>query len=366
VARLANGSMRDALSILDQLLSVAPQELTAAVLDELLPPAQDEQLLKLWQHAAAGEVAAVLADVDAVLNQGRGLENFCNDLIELVRTLMLIRACGVDASMVDVPAAARDEYAELSRRFELSQYVQVIAMLEELRRNVRYSGAGRALTDAVAVRLARMHAWTPIEQLLGQVSAESATGEKKKPGPGEPAPAGAPARASPGAVASSPAGVAAQATPVGTGRVAAVTPPAAAAVALQDAPPVSRFVPSVNPERTAAPPEGHRLQAGAAESGATGAPFPIAAPVCDPPPREAPLPTELPPDLELDTAPADIYVEPPGAPPFAAPSGRATITSADRAALERDPLVQRIVDLFDAELVYVERRPAAPPAPATE
>ncbi|MBN2446214.1 MAG: DNA polymerase III subunit gamma/tau, partial [Phycisphaerae bacterium] len=52
VARLANGSMRDALSVLDQLLSVSPTELTAALLDEILPPAQDEQAFALLRHAA--------------------------------------------------------------------------------------------------------------------------------------------------------------------------------------------------------------------------------------------------------------------------------------------------------------------------
>jgi hypothetical protein len=58
----------------------------------------------------------------------------------------------------------------------------MIAMLEELRRSVRFSGAGRALTDALLVRLARMRAWAPIEQLLSQLpTAKPAPVEKKKP-----------------------------------------------------------------------------------------------------------------------------------------------------------------------------------------
>ena len=180
IARLANGSMRDALSILDQLLSVSPKELTAKVLDEILPPPQDERTLALLKRAADGDAAAVLSDAEGILSEGRGLEVFCNDTIGVVRMLMLVRACGPDAPMIDVPAAARDEYTKLSKCFELSQYVQMIAMLEELRRNVRYSGAGRALTDALMVRLARMHAWAPIEQLLGQLPAhDDAAGEKK-------------------------------------------------------------------------------------------------------------------------------------------------------------------------------------------
>jgi len=180
IARLANGSMRDGLSILDQLISVSPEKLTPQVLDEILPPAQDEQTFALIQHAARGDVSATLLELDAILSGGRGLELLCNDLIELIRSLLLLRACGADTPLADVPAAARSAYAELANAFELSQYVQMIGMLEELRRNVRYSGAGRALTEAALVRLARMKEWAAIEALLAEVAPAGATADQKK------------------------------------------------------------------------------------------------------------------------------------------------------------------------------------------
>ncbi|MEW6252344.1 MAG: DNA polymerase III subunit gamma/tau [Planctomycetota bacterium] len=169
VARLANGSMRDALSILDQLLSVSPKKLDAKLLDEILPPAQNERILALLQHAAGGDAAAVLNELDALLSGGQGLEVFANDTIEVLRALLLVRTCGPQAALVDIPAGAQDEYVRLAQQFELSHYVQMIPMLEELRRNVRYSGAGRALAEAVVVRFARMKEWTSIEQLLRQL-----------------------------------------------------------------------------------------------------------------------------------------------------------------------------------------------------
>ena len=104
-------------------------------------------------------------------------------LLEVVRTLMLIRAAGDDTDLIDVPAAARADYVELSRRFELSHYVQMIAMLEELRRSVRFSGAGRALTDALMVRFARMHKWSSIEQLLAGLSSDNGASDEKKKSP---------------------------------------------------------------------------------------------------------------------------------------------------------------------------------------
>ena len=184
VARLANGSMRDALSILDQLMAVSPTKLTAQVLDEVLPPARNEQLLALMRTAAAGDAAAALAGLDAILNGGQSLEVFCNELIEVVRSLMLLRACGKDAPAIDIASDLRAEFERLCGEFELSQYVQMIAMLEELRRNARYSGAGRALADAVIVRFAKMTQWSAIEQLIEQLPGRSALAavpvEKKK------------------------------------------------------------------------------------------------------------------------------------------------------------------------------------------
>lgn len=178
IARLANGSMRDALSILDQLLSVAADKLTATILDEILPPPHDEHAFKLLALAVTGDVAAVLTHADQALSSGRGLEVFCSDLIDIARTLMLVRACGADARVVDLPAAARAEYLKLAGEFELSQYVQIITLLEELRRGVKFSSAGRALLDAGLVRIANLRRWAPIERLIE--SAGAADAEKKK------------------------------------------------------------------------------------------------------------------------------------------------------------------------------------------
>ena len=134
--------------------------------------------------AAAGDAAAVLQDVDALLSQGRGLEMFCHDAIATLRALMFVRICGPDSEIVDIPAGARDDYVKLSKAFAESQCVQMIAMLEQLRRNVRYSGAGRALTDALMVRFARMAEWAPIEDLLKAAPpAADAAPEKKKTAP---------------------------------------------------------------------------------------------------------------------------------------------------------------------------------------
>ena len=201
VARLAAGSMRDALSILDQLLSVAEGELTLELLEQILPPALNEQVFALIERAADGDVAGVLKTADAILAGGRALDVFCNDLVEALHALLLLRACDGDAGLVDLSAEQIEQLRPLAERFELSQFVQLIGMFEELRRNVRFSASGRALADAALVRMARMHDWAPIEKLLRQTrpaasQASGARAGKPPAGATKPVTAGAPTRGS--------------------------------------------------------------------------------------------------------------------------------------------------------------------------
>jgi DNA polymerase-3 subunit gamma/tau len=325
VARLAGGSMRDALSIVDQLLSVSPTRITSELLDELLPPPQHEQILRLLRHAADGEAAPVLKAGEEILNQGRSAEVFCSDAIDAVRTLMLLKACGPDDAIIDVPAAGRTEYLDLAGRFELSQYVQIIAMLEELRRNVRFSAAGRALVDAVLVRLAHMNAWAPIEQLLEHLPSGEAGGlpaEKKK---------------SPAALAPPPVPT----TAAGGLPPRGVPPPAADATI--PAPSTGRR-PVAAPRRRYGEyddiPEAHGAERAAIAT--VPAADPAGAVV-----RSSALPPYAP-------------IAPPSAVAAAHPADRPRetshrpVSSAQRERVLADPVVRQVMDLFGAELMNIE------------
>ena len=71
IARLANGSMRDALSLLDKLLSYDPNELTLKTLDALVPPAHDELAMNIVGRIAQSDAAGALDALDAALQTGR-------------------------------------------------------------------------------------------------------------------------------------------------------------------------------------------------------------------------------------------------------------------------------------------------------
>ncbi|MDX2198024.1 MAG: DNA polymerase III subunit gamma/tau [Phycisphaerae bacterium] len=303
IARLANGSMRDALSILDQVLSISPKKLSLAVLEQMLPPARHDQLLHLLNSAAAADAGATLAATDAILNGGQSLEVFCSELVEVLRNLLLLRA-GVAADQIELPSDARAEFEALAAKFELSHYVQMIAVVEELRRNVRFSGSGRALIDAAMVRFAKLREWSSIEQIIaglgGGGSAAGGSLEKKK--------------------SAEISGVAAT-TPAAK-LPAAPRPTGAAPAHSEQAPRSSSRRESAAP---AAPAQGEAATASAARR-----------PVGDSAPRRAT--TERPPEPQ--------------------PALKRGLRTDERAALEGDPLVNKLMREFDA--VYVRLETTAP------
>jgi DNA polymerase III gamma/tau subunit len=242
--------------------------------------------------------------VEALLSGGQGLEVFCNDLIDVLRTLLLVRTCGPAAALVDIPAGATDEYVALAQRFELSHYVQMIPMLEELRRNVRYSGAGRALTEAVIVRFARMQEWASIEQLLRQL------------------PAGGPAPREPGPRAPDE-------------NEKKKFPPVS--------PPAEKSVPAAQPRPW------QNVHSARSEAGASATDLPA---------TQAVAPTALPATARAAAgAAAGDDAGPATMPPESAVAAatRAPVTTEERRRIEQDPVVRAALRLFDGVIVRVER-----------
>jgi DNA polymerase-3 subunit gamma/tau len=170
VARLANGSMRDALSLLDQLLSMAQGELTLELLAELLGTPRSERIVALADAICGGDIAAVLTQADVALGEGLALEPLAQALQEHFRDLLVLRHCPMDTDLVDVDeASVRQTLLDQSKRFDEAALVYNITVMEELRRSLKASDTGRPLFEAALVRLAANDRFSDTKALLEQL-----------------------------------------------------------------------------------------------------------------------------------------------------------------------------------------------------
>ena len=179
VAKAGTGSMRDALSLLDRLLSLGEKDLTTDMIEDLLGLPKSQILFDLADAIGRADVKATLSQTDAMIQNGLSVDSFLASLIDHLRNLLVLTACGPDSNLVEVPGMSLVELNKQAQRFDSVTLAQDIAILEELRRQARQSNAGRALLDATLVRLALSEQFSSVADLMGQVNGTPAAQKKK-------------------------------------------------------------------------------------------------------------------------------------------------------------------------------------------
>ena len=175
VAKAGAGSMRDALSLLDRLLSVGEKQLSSETVEQLLGLPKAQLLFDVAEAIGGGDVKTTLGRVNSILQSGLSVDSFIAALVDHLRNLLILRTCGPDSMLVEVPGVAIGELANQANRFDPVALTQDITVLEDLRRNIRQSQAGRALLDATLVRMALADQFSSIGDLLSRLDGTAGT-----------------------------------------------------------------------------------------------------------------------------------------------------------------------------------------------
>jgi DNA polymerase-3 subunit gamma/tau len=182
VAKAGAGSMRDSLSLLDRLLSIGEKKLTVESIEQLLGLPRSQAIFDLAQAMGEGRVKDVLGMSDRLISEGLSVDGLLVSLIDHLRNLLILRTCGADSALVEVAALSLADLNKQAGQFDAVVLSQDITILEDLRRQLRQSSAGRALLDATLVRLALAEQFTSIADLLNHVDGQPAAApvQKKK------------------------------------------------------------------------------------------------------------------------------------------------------------------------------------------
>lgn len=156
IAKKADGAMRDALSLADQCISFyLGQTLTYEKVLEVLGAVDTEVFSLLLRQVLEGDVAAVFANVENLIIQGRDLTQLVNDFTWYLRNLMLLKASDEMEDSLDMSAenlAALKEEAGMVREDALMRYIRIFS---ELANQMRYSVNKRVLLEVALIKLCR-------------------------------------------------------------------------------------------------------------------------------------------------------------------------------------------------------------------
>ncbi len=185
IARLANGSVRDALSLLDRLLSAADGRIDGSLLERTLGLPETALLTAIVDAVAEGSPGAALVAADQLLERGHTVERALEALIDHARALLLASVCGSESELIERSGEARSAVVAQASHFDAAGLMHMIAVLDAAARAARFSASGRAVFDAAIVRLALADQVASIPALIAALaSGGGAAAEKKKPEPG--------------------------------------------------------------------------------------------------------------------------------------------------------------------------------------
>jgi DNA polymerase-3 subunit gamma/tau len=153
VARHAEGSARDALSILDQLSSHA-EAITAKDVERLLGGRPGEAFVELFDAIASGDVGSVFWTVHTLVAQGADARELARGALEHARSLLLLQTAPEAESLLDVPDVDRPALASQSQRFSVGGLLRAVDLLAKALTDMRESPNHRLLLEVAFVRAA--------------------------------------------------------------------------------------------------------------------------------------------------------------------------------------------------------------------
>jgi DNA polymerase-3 subunit gamma/tau len=196
VARRAGGSMRDAQSLLDQLLAFTGGKLGTEQLHRLLGTAHADLIRAIAAAVLEHDPAKALDLLGGAASSGLQLGELLDQLIDYWRDLMVLRCAGGQAQDLSLPLKYRSDMTRQAEALTLETILAGLDVLSSCKARLRGTNTGRVLMEMTLVRLSQLEQLVPLVQLA----------ERLNHGPSVPKPAPA-LRRGQAASSSAPAGV---------------------------------------------------------------------------------------------------------------------------------------------------------------
>ena len=154
IARAATGSMRDALSIFDQLMSYGSGQVSMAMVQGLLGVTAAQEVITLAEALLNSDVAAALQVVARVASQGADMRQFSRDIVQHLRLVMLVKA-DPNGTAIEAAESEADAVRDQARRAQMGSLVYWLRRMSELDYELRTSPYGQlplelAVVEAIA------------------------------------------------------------------------------------------------------------------------------------------------------------------------------------------------------------------------
>ena len=170
IAKAADGSLRDALSLLDQCVAFyLGQTLTYDNVLDVLGTVDTEIFSGMLRQVAAGDVAAVIHLLEELVLQGKEMGQFVTDFTWYMRNLLLVKSSPDSGELLDLSRENMNLLLEEKDMFETETLMRYIRIFSDLSSQLRYASQKIVLVEIALIRLCRPSMETNLDSVLERI-----------------------------------------------------------------------------------------------------------------------------------------------------------------------------------------------------
>jgi DNA polymerase III subunit gamma/tau len=172
LARAAEGSLRDGLSLLEQAMAYGGDAITDAQVRELLGVVSESVLDELVESISGQSSERALSLVHRLIADGQNLQHFCREAIRHFRNLLVARVCGADSQLIAAPADERPRLAGQAAQFseeDLTRFFNILIATDD---DLRRKPDPRLHLELGLLKLVNAQRLAPLEEAIAELHGE--------------------------------------------------------------------------------------------------------------------------------------------------------------------------------------------------
>ena len=184
IANMADGGLRDAESLFDQVLAFHQGDVTAANVASILGVVSNDTYFELDLAGKEGNLAKAFEIADRIFAAGKDVIHFVEGLVEHFRNLLLVKLSGAHSSFLSLSAVQRERYEASAKIYSQEQCLTILDFLLEDQQRIRFTSSLRIALEAILMRIIRIHHRVPIDIIvkkLAELEQLAAAGGKALP-----------------------------------------------------------------------------------------------------------------------------------------------------------------------------------------
>jgi DNA polymerase III subunit gamma/tau len=175
LAEAGDGSMRDALSILDQAIASASGRVTADSVRNLVGAAPAHILEQVMQAVSESRSEEILRQVDHLISEGYSPTHFARQMVRFLRNATVAKIAGKDSTLLQVSSEERERVERVAALFGEEDLTRHLQIMLRTHGELGYKQEQRFHLELGLLKMAHAQKLLPIEQLLSDVAAAPST-----------------------------------------------------------------------------------------------------------------------------------------------------------------------------------------------